>query len=331
MLCSGFLFACNNRDNRAATAFYYWKTDFRLNAGQSNILNRAAANRLYIRLFDITWDNNRHHPHPEAIIRFRQPVASFHVTPVVYITNNTFENINAEATDSLAANCLKLVKEIASYNKMDLKVMQFDCDWTIHTREKYFRFLTIFKKLSGLGLQATIRLHQVKYHGITGVPPVDKGVLMFYNMGTLNAQNWQASSIYNAGDAAKYVAYISSYPLKLDIALPLFSWSLQIRNRRVVHVYQEIKRAQLDDTAMLSRDGQRYRAKKSFFLAGIYVKKEDIFKCEATSLKTLEEAGRQVAENLPRRDNLTIIYYELANLDFSEFNAENILKVSADF
>jgi hypothetical protein len=66
-------------------------------------------------------------------------------------------------------------------------------------------------------------------------------------------------------------------------------------------------------------------------LNGVYIKESDIFKLEEIDINTLQKAGKQLAASLPEQNDRTVIYYELANLNLSEFNAEKLLKVSADF
>ena len=46
----------------------------------------------------------------------------------------------------------------------------------------------------------------------------------------------ERSSIFNPEDAAKYSSYIASYPMKIDLSLPLFSWTVHSREGRVVGV-----------------------------------------------------------------------------------------------
>lgn len=165
------------------------------------------------------------------------------------------------------------------------------------------------------------------------MPPADRGVLMFYNMGKLNSDLQQPNSIYNSDDADKYIAYLGRYPLKLDIALPLFSWAIHIREGRVIQVYGKIGRRQLSDQAHFEPiEGQaNYRAKTSFFLDGIYIKQNDIFKLEETDSNTLNAAAQQLTQHLPKQKHTTIIYYELANIDLSKFNQETLTQISARF
>ena len=330
IICLCLSNACKNKSD-TVTAFYYWKARFNLNAAQRTVLQQTAGNKLYIRFFDIIWDNINRKAYPNAIISFKQPVTLYHITPVIYITNKTLESIDAGSIDSLAINSNKLINSIASLNKINYQDVQFDCDWTISTKEKYFSFLRAFKKLNQHALEATIRLHQIKYKIATGIPPVDKGVLMFYNMGKPNIGLGERNSIYNEADAAKYISYLTAYPLKLDIALPLFSWALQIRNHQIIQVYEKIKRPQLNNAIYFKRDDYSYTAKRSFFLDGVYIKESDIFKLEEIDINTLQKAAKQLTASLPKQNNRTVIYYELANINPAEFNAEKLREVSADF
>jgi hypothetical protein len=68
-----------------------------------------------------------------------------------------------------------------------------------------------------------------QYRERTGVPPVDRGMLMFYNMGKLSAEPG-ARSIYDADAAERYLARVGEYPLPLDLALPIWSWTVQVRD-----------------------------------------------------------------------------------------------------
>jgi hypothetical protein len=326
------LFSACRKPGNNTIAFYYWKTGFKLNQNQTTLLKQTG-NNTYIRFFDVTWNETRHTSYPNAVVQFNQPVTGINITPVIYITNKTFQNIADTAINTLAAHCNKLGNDIATQNHISYQKIQIDCDWSLTTRGKYFGFLKAFKKLNQKQLQVTIRLHQVKYKGRTGIPPADGGVLMFYNMGTLNADPEQPNSIYNPDDADKYVGYINTYPLKLDIALPLFSWAIHVRDGRTIQVYGKIGRGQLRDLSNFETTANvnNYRARRSFFLEGIYIKQNDIFKLEETDINTLNTAARQLNKNLPHQQNKTIIYYELANIDPSKFNAQALKQVSAHF
>jgi len=325
-----FLLQSCKKAGNSKSALYYWKSNFSLDAPQSQLLKKVAGDEIYLRFFDINWDNNTNRAFPNAIISFSQPVNKLNITPVVFIANKTLERISADAIDSLAVHTYALINQIAKKQSICYKTVQFDCDWTLTTREKYFHFLSAFKKLSSCKLEATIRLHQIKYKSITGIPPVEKGILMFYNMGQVNANLKQPNSIYNEADAGRYLAYIPKYPLPLDVALPLFSWAVHIREGRVIQIYGSLNENSFSNPLNFEHTDKAYYAKKSFFLNGIYIKENDIFKLEHTDVKALEQAAKQLSSNLPPQNNRTIIYYELGNLNLSEFKAETLLQVSAD-
>jgi hypothetical protein len=327
-----FSAASCRKPGTASTAFYYWKTSFKLSGQQADILKQTG-NNAYIRFFDVSWNDKQQRAYPNAVVQFNELPAGLNITPVIYITNKTFENIPDTAVATLAAHCNKLINELASEKKISYTKVQVDCDWSLSTRIKYFSFLVAFKKLNQEQLEVTIRLHQVKFKERTGIPPADRGVLMFYNMGKLNAGLQQPNSIYNEEDAGKYVDYLNSYPLKLDIALPLFSWAIHIRDGRVIQVYGKIGSRQLKEQSHFEQiEGEAsYRAKTSFFLEGIYIKQNDIFKLEETDSNTLNAAAKQLAKHLPKQKHTSIIYYELANIDPEKFNAKTIRQVSARF
>lgn len=331
VLCICWLAACKRRV-APATAFYYWKTSFDPDSARQQLLHEAADNRLYLHFFDIDRVATSPEAAPAAVIRFQQPVTSLLVTPVVFITNRVFEQMADSATDSLAFHTAGLINQIATREKISFTAIQIDCDWTLTTRDNYFRYLRALKALSHKQLQATIRLHQVKYKERTGVPPVDTGILMFYNMGKLDAGIAQASSIYNEADAAKYVAALPRYPLPLHVALPVFSWAVHTRSGKVIQLYSSIGRKQLANTANFEQVAkQAYRARKSFFAGGVYIKENDIFKLEETGRKIAEKAARQLAAYLPPLHQRTIIYYELSTLDLEEYQAKDIIQLSGCF
>ncbi|AOM80768.1 hypothetical protein BFS30_13205 [Pedobacter steynii] len=321
------------KESKADAAFYYWKQTLTLNKAQHQLLQEVAQGKLYLRFFDIKWNSFAGKAHPEAIISFKEPVLTEKIIPVIFITNQTFEKLSPAGVDSLAMQSNQLLQHLAKAQKINYQQVQFDCDWTLGTKEKYFRFLKTFKVLSHKQLEATIRLHQIKYQVRTGIPPVDKGVLMFYNMGKLSPDPKDPNSIYNPEDAATYISYIPKYGLPLDIALPLFSWSLHIRDGQIIQVYGKIGKKELSKTENFQPTAHKnvYKAVRSFFTGGIYVKTDDLFKLEETDKALLEQAATQLAEHLNKEEQKTIIYYEIGNLNLSTFKTRDFKEISAHF
>ena len=174
------------------------------------------------------------------------------IVPVIYIKNEVFDDIATAqyapqrfwGTETLSENVAKYIEQINNYYHLTVNEVQFDCDWTLNTKEYYFNFLKLFKeKNPNLQLSATIRLHQVKYKDDTGVPPVDYGVLMYYNMDKITATG--ANSIYNRATAKRYISSLKSYPLQLNIALPMFSWGVHSVRGEVVNLVSGLTSAEI--------------------------------------------------------------------------------------
>ncbi len=324
-----FLAACKRRETPKA-AFYYWKTVLQTDQAQAALLKEAGGNHLYLRFFDVVWDQGKGEALPNAVVQSRQNLGRMRVTPVIFITNRVFQNLKRDEVDSLARRCEGLIDLLAVKCGIAYEAVQVDCDWTDSTRDHYFAFLRAIKAYTKKNLEATVRLHQVKYRERTGIPPVDKGILMFYNMGKIKSGETE-SSIYNEKDADRYLGRMGSYPLPLDVALPLFSWVIHSREGRVIQVYGQISRNDFKNTALFEAAGGTFRARKSFFMKGIYIRENDIFKPEETDLNVLKKAADQLSQHLPPISTRTIIYYELANINTPEFTSEALAQVTGRF
>jgi hypothetical protein len=336
---SVLLFFVNGCKEKASThtAFYTWKTTFRPTAREEQLF-RDASNHLYLRFFDVVWNPQIQQALPNGIVSIKSPLSGLIITPVIYITNQSLERSKLAEMDSLAFHANQLLFRKATENHIQYKAIQIDCDWTVGTKAKYFIFLRAFKRYSRKRLEATIRLHQVKYPERTGVPPVDRGVLMFYNMGKISADLGARNSIYNQQDAAAYIGSLPNYHLPLDLALPVFSWTIQIRAGKVVQLYAKITLSDLSDTHHFapvpeSRNSPcpAYQSLHSFYLRGVYVKTGDFFKFEGMNVASLTAAASQVAEKLATLDNRNIIYYESSSISLSTLYAKDIKEISAHF
>ena len=218
-VCFFFIGVCllfsSCRQRNKSVSFYYWRTSFYLDGLEKEALYNNAVQTLYTRYFDIDFLPGSPGPEPVAPISFYNKNPATAIVPIIFIKNRVFEHLDAAAVNALSQKTYQLVKTISSSLKTKPVEIQFDCDWTENTRNNYFLFLRQYKMLSSQKLGATIRLHQIKYAGRTGIPPVDYGILMYYNMGDIDAG--ASSSIYDPSIAAKYNPAIKSYPLVLDI------------------------------------------------------------------------------------------------------------------
>jgi hypothetical protein len=235
-----FLFiivSCSSRkETEVQRCFYYWKSVFNPAPEELSVLDSLSIKKLYIKFFDVEWNAALRSAIPIAQVQFKQlPPHGIAIVPVVFITNETLQQLNEPGIDSLGQKMVTLIRDIVALHHLAIfPEVQMDCDWTAKTKEKYFRLLRTVREqafLKNKMLSATIRLHQLKFIGQSGIPPVDKGLLMCYNMGNLRNPGVE-NSILDISELKKYIDRLSSYPLPLDVALPVFDWYVWFRHER---------------------------------------------------------------------------------------------------
>ena len=313
-----FLVTACSKNDKPIIAFYYWKTIFKLSETEREILKDNNVEKLYIRYFDIGLHPETTEPIPVSPIHFQDSITKFDIVPVIFIQNKVMLKSNIDIKN-LAEKTLHLVNEINTKNNIVCSEIQIDCDWTLASKENYLKFIEYFKKLSHKKLSATIRLHQVKYFKRTKIPNVDSGVLMYYNMGTIALDS--INSIYNHQIAEKYLKSLKKYPLHLDIALPIYSWAIHIRNQKVIGLRSKLNVAQLKkDRNFEQINALFFKVKKSNYKNGFFYEEGDKLKIEAISAEDLKIMGEELSENLANTPKEIIFY------DLDEFNLKNYEK-----
>jgi hypothetical protein len=208
--------------------------------------------------------------------------------------------------------------------------MQIDCDWTESTKYKYFQFLSSIKNKTRWKLGATIRLHQVKYKEKTGVPPIDYGVLMYYNMGQLNT-NANSNSIYSAKTASLYKDYIYSYPLHLDVALGLFSWGVHSRNGKGIRLINNWNSHLIvDDNHFKVIRPNNYICIKDTVVNQSMIYIGDLIKIEETSSEELLNISSELNEEI-KNDSISVIFYHLDNFILKNYETNKLENIYTTF
>src|SRR5512140_1526227 len=204
----------------ARRAFYVWCTTFALSPAEQQAIAALHVERIYLRVFDLGWADNA--------VATLGPVsgvgpvpAGVEIVPVVYIKAEVFKHLTLPQLPAVAGEAWRKVQDRAAALGFAVHELQLDCDWTDTTREGFFGFVRALKIAAGVPLSSTIGLHQVKYRERSSVPPVERGTLMFYNMGKFSADT-DARMIFDAESAAKYLARVDDYPVPLDVALPIW-------------------------------------------------------------------------------------------------------------
>lgn len=274
--------------------------------------------KLYIRYFDIDLNPNSQEAFPQSPIHFNDKPLDFTIVPVLYIKNKVMLSKSIDVQE-LAQKANNFVQQINAKTDITCNEIQIDCDWTLASKENYLKFITCFKKISGKQLSATIRLHQIKYFKKTAIPNVDKGVLMYYNMGKIAPDS--LNSIYDKSLADRYLKSIKKYPLSLNIALPIYSWAIHIRENKVVGLKSKIAISNLKkDSNFAEIAPNSFRVKNNNYKNGTFYKANDLLKIESVSNTDLLEMAEDLHENVANIPDEIIFY------DLDEFNTERYEK-----
>lgn len=292
-------------------AFYHWKAVYKPALTDKKVMREVNAKRLYLRFFDVDWDAAKHQPIPKAVVQFAERPAGLTVIPTVFITNRTMLSVPASDVTGLAQHMGTKIKQIAKEQGIRIGEVQLDCDWSLGSRDRYFALLIAVKKQLSLPVSATIRLHQIKYADRTGVPPVNRGMLMFYNMA-----DWKEETTYNSildmDVANRYIGFIEKYPLPLDAVLPLFRWTIVYRQGRFLTILNNVARSQLIRSTFLKNqaDTNRFVALRDTTAFGISLRSGDLLRSEVCSPLALTQARRALLSRI-HNQHLTFALYHL--------------------
>jgi hypothetical protein len=332
----GALWGLRFRHPAPEAAFYYWKTQWTASPALERALVDNGAKKLYVRFFDVRWDRESNEPRPVSPIRFSSPAPkSVEVVPVVYLVNEVFRKIRYENVETLADNVWMKAVGIAKAEGIPLRQLQIDCDWSDETKRRYFHFAELLHRHArkeGIQLSSTLRLHQIKYWERTGVPPVDRGMLMFYNFGRIQADS-DHSSIFNEADARHYTSYIASYRLPLDIALPVFSWVVHSRDGKILQLLEKLDPQELTEANGFTRvDPIRFRAKESFFFHGRYFMTGDLLLLEESSPATTNAAADLAIRGAGwRKTYQTVALFDLDERNLTSYAHHEIKTILGKF
>lgn len=222
------------RNRVAVLAFFHWKNRLALTPAEVALLDSTGCRTLYVKFLDVARQAGG--PiRPYALLEVADTVglSGRQIVPCVFLTNSVFVGLSAADVEALAQKVALALADVGrQFPEPVFSEVQFDCDWTDRTRQPFFLFLKKMKRLlqPQTRLSATIRLHQYKFPNRTGVPPVQRGLLMLYNTGDIHDPD-EDNSIFSPEDALRYVEGAPvRYPLPLDVALPAFGWTLVYRD-----------------------------------------------------------------------------------------------------
>jgi hypothetical protein len=327
------LISCNRKEENYThqRAFYYWKSVFSFQSSDSLYFSELNIKKLYIRFFDVGL-STKGKTIPLGTIRFQNSIPSYlKIIPVVFITNEAILATPDSLIEKLALSITSKTNSIILSNKISTpEEIQIDCDWTSSSKEKYFRLLSILREKYPAKISATLRLHQVKFKIKTGIPPVEKVMLMCYNMGSPKKYD-QKNAILDNTLVRSYTDHLKEYPVKMDIALPLFSWAVQFRNKKFITLMNNINIESLEKHEDFDKlEDNLFRAKRNTHIRDYAVFENDVLRVDETTKKTITETGRIITKNL-QTDSLTISLFHYDTKILEPYEKETIRRIYNSF
>ena len=312
IFCLFIVGACRKDKAVVMPAFYHWKTALQLDEATQKYLEALKVQKLYVKFFDVDKkDAAANHESLATLSVSGEIPEPLEIIPCVFITNRSLKNISDVDLQQLGERIAKKIKEIATkITRKSFGEVQLDCDWTESTKRTYFNLLKIVQKELGseVLLSVTIRLHQVKYPEKTGVPPVDKGMLMYYNMGDVELEESE-NSVLNNTVGEQYLDRLSDYPLPLDMALPLFSWGVVFRDGNFVKLINNLTGRDLSSDFFVKEKQYFYKALKDAYIRGAFVYEGDVIRVEGVEKDALLQAARLLQDKRKSSDVIVSFYH----------------------
>ncbi|WP_118975847.1 hypothetical protein [Taibaiella koreensis] len=319
VLIPGFLLlllvtGCTTPKNRhIRPAFYFWKTNFRTGAYERQLMQGIGAHTLYLRLFDVSWDERQQQAAPLGVLQSDSiKDTSLQYIPVIYVTQSCLTRLKEEDLPLLTARVDTLAGQLCRRYGIVPTELQLDCDWTRSSANLYFSLLQQLRRrpfFKDKLLSCTIRLHQVKYVSASGLPPVDKGLLMVYNMGNLTRYG-KHNSILDPGEARQYLKRLALYPLPLDVALPTYHWAVLFEREQFKGILYNLSREQFGHDDLRSVGGNLYRLEKTGTWGGYRLVAGQEIRFEQPSRDDLEEMAGYIGSRI-RDSSYRVAFFHL--------------------
>jgi len=331
-ICS-FSISCRNNVpiKSKQIGFYYWQTSLNLTSQKIEYLNQTNSKRLYVRLFDIDTSKDaigNIQVSPVSIVRNESLWPdSIELVPVVYFTRQAIKSCGD--LDSFSYKIEKLVSQLMLLNGWKFNEIQWDFDWTPSTKKTYFELLVKLKQRNLFKTKifsSTIRLHQVKHRSLSGIPPVDKGLMMCYNMGNLKSYDI-SNSILDMDLIEDYLSTMETYPLKLDVAFPLFHWGVQFRNQKFTAILNDISATDLQNSSTFTEVKPNvFKAKQTDQLKGFLIEENDEIRIEDIALEDLKKAVSFVGRH-NNNDSIHLLFFHLNETILKKYPTYELQKI----
>jgi hypothetical protein len=361
---------CEN-EHEVVRSFCYWKTDLNFQKEDDSLMKELDVKHLYVRFFDVDWNPYAKEPLPVATIsNVNLNESNPEITPSIFITNEVVLQSNKKQLDSLASRIAQRVNQIGvkmnetkadvianaivypkdyykqkdykriNYDsvkalelaklKVDFKEILIDCDWSEKSKDNYFYLLKQIKKeFPTAQISSTIRLWQYKFASKAGIPPVDKGLLMCYNL-TKPDDFKTKNSIGTSNELAQYITH-GEYKLKLDIALPLYSWAVIFRGNQFKGILSDYDQLLKDSIKLKKSSESKYILEDDVLVGQTYLRNGDEIRIEKISEEELDKMVSIIKDKIKIDKQTRITFFSFDKKYINNYEIQNISSYYARF
>lgn len=362
--------SCEN-EHDVIRSFCYWKTDMYFQKAEDSLVSKMDVKHMYVRFFDVDYNPYSKESLPVATIwNISLNKSNPEITPSIFITNEVVLKSHTKQLDSLAVRIAKRIEQIGkkmndrkaeilasnivypkdyykqkdfkqlNYDsvksaesaklKVDFKEILIDCDWTEKSQKNYFYLLKEIKKqFPSSKIAATIRLWQYKYATKAGIPPVDKGLLMCYNI--TKPDDFQTkNSIGTSEELAQYITH-SDYKLKLDIALPLYSWAVAFRGNQFKGILSDYDQLIKDTIKVKKTSDSKYVLQDDVLVGQTYLRNGDEIRIEKISDSEIDKMISIIKSKIQIDNQTKVTFFSFDKKYINDYGTEKISNYYARF
>ena len=140
------------------------------------------------------------------------------------------------------------------------------------------------------------------------------------------------NSIASLGELKKYVSG-KKYPLKLDIALPIFNWAILFRNEQFMGILGNVNKQEYDDNFIDYQPlgNARYCSLTDRVIGSFFVRKGDIIRIEEVSKEELHQMAEYLKSEINMDKYSRITFFSWNKVYINNYGSDEIKDIRAVF
>ena len=154
-----------------------------------------------------------------------------------------------------------------------------------------------------------------------GVPPVDRVMLMCYNL-LPPLKEEDKNSILDLNELQSYLNLVDDYPLPMDIALPIFSYHFLYQNNQLEGLLNTSISELYPHVHQIKPDW--YEVNRDVIVGDKFLRGGDQIKIEYINKQLLDDAIQMIAEEVDLNDSICVSLFHLDNNTIAAYEQENI-------